>query len=422
MLAAFTRTEPVAPAAAAVPFWQRWPRRWLVPAGALAAAAFVLVVVTREGEPPAERQMARLEAPAPPSTGARGQEAGLAAPSHAPEPRPGAQPPVEAVGLADQITAAAPATPPPATLSRQPAVSGPPAVREAGREDRARSTSGRNLRDGARSIELNKPETDGATRPTVSAGVRSVPYVAGVPTLPTSTADTPTAAPAEAPATVKPAAPKVTTESERMARAEAADQSTTKLDSVQITNMPLDKYRNYQALVVLVPGESAAAAKTAGTGAVIAEIVSEPRPAFGRAGRGGAGKVPARGPAAAAEAAQAASDAAKLPSTIAARWRILANGTVERSVNAGATWHPLALDAPVALTAGSSPSDEVAWFVGLGGVVLLSTDGERLDRLSFPNTSNLVEVVAVTDRAATVRTEDGRTFVTGDGGRTWSAQ
>jgi photosystem II stability/assembly factor-like uncharacterized protein len=132
--------------------------------------------------------------------------------------------------------------------------------------------------------------------------------------------------------------------------------------------------------------------------------------------------MPARGPAAAAEAAQAASADAKLPNTIPARWRVLTSGRVERSINAGATWRPVAFDAPVALTAGSSPSDEVAWFVGPAGVVLRSTDGERLERLSFPDTSNLIEVVAVTDRAATVRTEDGRTFVTGDGGVSWRRQ
>ena len=64
MLAAFVRTEPVA--AAAVPFWQRWPRRWLVPVSAAAVAVLIFAVVTRDGAPPtAPVEMAKAEAPAP---------------------------------------------------------------------------------------------------------------------------------------------------------------------------------------------------------------------------------------------------------------------------------------------------------------------------------------------------------------------
>jgi Ca-activated chloride channel family protein len=56
----------------------------------------------------------------------------------------------------------------------------------------------------------------------------------------------------------------------------------TKLDSTQVTNLPLDAYRNYQALVVLAPNEAVAAAAPASP---------PPPPASAAAGRGGRGGV-----------------------------------------------------------------------------------------------------------------------------------
>ena len=175
--------------------------------------------------------------------------------------------------------------------------------------------------------------------------------------------------------------------------------SSTKLDSVQVTNLPLNQYRNYQALVVLVPGtppDYIAAAETIALDKVVAEIVSAPRPAFAATGgRGGAG----RGRSGAAEAARAAAEATNVANTIPARWRILAIGVVERSTNGGATWHPVTVDTRVAVTGGVSPSDLVCWLIGSGGVVLRSTDGLALRRVPFPETADLVSVTAVDDAA-----------------------
>jgi Ca-activated chloride channel family protein len=56
----------------------------------------------------------------------------------------------------------------------------------------------------------------------------------------------------------------------------------TKLDSVQVTNLPLDGYRNYQALVVMTPDPNSYVA-----GAPTVEGVLPAAPAAGRAGRGG---------------------------------------------------------------------------------------------------------------------------------------
>ena len=397
MLAAFVRTEPVAPAAAAVPFWQQWGRRWLIPAGAVAAAALVVIVATRESAPP-EMQVARYEAPAasPPREGARPSPARAAAPAGA---------------LTDQIT---PASPPPQAGAAQ-AKSSPAANTLELRQDAAAT---------ARAAEADRLET---RERSLSDGIVTMPGVAGglaAPPPPAPATVAPAAGARDAQGGAAPAAPAPGTPGPQ--RAGAGQEG--KAESVQVTNIPADNTRFRQTPAVIVPGELPRAADAAGAsraaslakaaaGTIVVEIVSEPRPAFGRtgsgAGRGG------RGPAAATEAAQAASTASKLPNTIPARWRILADGRVERSTNGGATWHPMAINVPVPLVAGSSPSDLVAWFVGPRGAVLLATDGERLERVPFPDASDLVAITAVNDRAATVRTADGRTFATGDGGRNW---
>jgi hypothetical protein len=400
MLAAFVRSEPLAPAAAAVPFWQRWGRRWLVPAGAVAAAVLVVIVATRESAPPPEVQVARYEAPSAssPSEGAGPSASRAAAPVGALTDRIApASPPLQA------DAAQAKSSPVANTLELRQDASAPARAAEAGRlETRERPLSGGTV-----------------TKPGVAGGLAAPPP-------PTPAAGAPAADPRDAQGGAAPAAP--APETPRPQRAEATVQER-KTESVRVTNLPADDAGRFrQSPVVVVPGELQREADAAGAsravtlakadaGTVVAEIVSEPRPAFGRtgsgAGRGG------RGPAAATEAAQAASTASKLPNTIPARWRILADGRVERSTNSGATWHPVAIDVPVPLVAGSSPSDLVAWFVGPRGAVLLATDGERLNRIPFPNTSDLVAITAVNDRAATIRTADGRTFVTGDGGKSW---
>jgi hypothetical protein len=106
----------------------------------------------------------------------------------------------------------------------------------------------------------------------------------------------------------------------------------------------------------------------------------------------------------------------------AVRWR-LRDSVVERTTDGGASW--VAQDAGVSteLLAGSSPARDVAWIVGRRGAVLLSTDGATWDRLPFPDqTADLVAITAEDAARATVTTSDGRTYVTSDGGRTWSLQ
>jgi hypothetical protein len=105
------------------------------------------------------------------------------------------------------------------------------------------------------------------------------------------------------------------------------------------------------------------------------------------------------------------------PST---RFRLLPDGAVQRSADAGSTWRTEPTGATDRLTAGASPSPSVCWLVGSAGTVLLSTDGRSWRRVAFPEAVDLRSVTATDQETATVTTADGRVFVTTDGGRTWS--
>jgi hypothetical protein len=104
----------------------------------------------------------------------------------------------------------------------------------------------------------------------------------------------------------------------------------------------------------------------------------------------------------------------------ATRFRLLRGGGVQRSADAGATWRIEVTGATETLTAGASPSPSVCWLVGPSGTVLLSTDGRSWRRVRFPETVDLHSVTATDHENATVTTVDGRSFVTTDGGQTWS--
>jgi hypothetical protein len=105
------------------------------------------------------------------------------------------------------------------------------------------------------------------------------------------------------------------------------------------------------------------------------------------------------------------------PST---RFRLLPDGAVQRSADAGSTWRTEPTGATDRLTAGASPSPSVCWLVGSAGTVLLSTDGRSWRRVAFPEAADLRSVAATDQETATVTTADGRAFVTTDGGQTWS--
>jgi len=156
---------------------------------------------------------------------------------------------------------------------------------------------------------------------------------------------------------------------------------------------------------------------------VIAEFSSatadvEAAPADRAAGGGGGGRGGRGGGFAGGAGAGIAASVATRP-TGPVRWRILGSGAVERSTDGGATWPPVAIDPPAQITAGVAPTPAVCWLVGKGGVVLLSIDGQRFNRVTAPTDADLVSVRAVGAQIASVTAADGRMFTTEDGGRSW---
>jgi hypothetical protein len=103
------------------------------------------------------------------------------------------------------------------------------------------------------------------------------------------------------------------------------------------------------------------------------------------------------------------------------RWRLGAAGVIQRSTDGGANWEMLPTGVATELTAGAAPSTTVCWVVGRAGTVLLTTDGQRWQRVAFPEAVDLTAVQANDARTVIVTTADGRRFRSIDGGGTWQA-
>ena len=102
------------------------------------------------------------------------------------------------------------------------------------------------------------------------------------------------------------------------------------------------------------------------------------------------------------------------------RWRAVAPGSIQYSVDGGMNWRSSTTGTSVALRAGSAPSRTVCWLVGQGGLVLLTTDGQNWQVRPFPERVDLTGVSASDARTATVTTANRRRVATADGGATWS--
>jgi photosystem II stability/assembly factor-like uncharacterized protein len=71
------------------------------------------------------------------------------------------------------------------------------------------------------------------------------------------------------------------------------------------------------------------------------------------------------------------------------------------------------------IVGGSSPSTTVCWFVGPGGIVMITVDASQFVHVDVPGRPDLRSVTATDARSAVVTAADGRHFRTDDSGRTW---
>ncbi len=79
-----------------------------------------------------------------------------------------------------------------------------------------------------------------------------------------------------------------------------------------------------------------------------------------------------------------------VPRDASARWRVVDGRTVQRSLDAGATWaNQYSAEDGVMLTAGAAPTPTVCWLVGRAGVIVLTTDGRDWQRVKFPEPVDL---------------------------------
>ncbi len=101
------------------------------------------------------------------------------------------------------------------------------------------------------------------------------------------------------------------------------------------------------------------------------------------------------------------------------KWRINDGKFVERSVDAGASWHGQELDPQGVLLAGSAPNAKTCWVVGRNGLVFVTKDAKKWKQVRAPASVDLVAVSAKNARSAIVTTADGRQFETHNGGKKW---
>jgi hypothetical protein len=105
----------------------------------------------------------------------------------------------------------------------------------------------------------------------------------------------------------------------------------------------------------------------------------------------------------------------------ATRWRIVGQA-IEVSVDGGTSWLPAAGATPsevADVTGGVSPARSTAWLIGRNGLVLTTADGRTFARATPPVAAPLTVVEAADATSAEVRTADGRSWRTGDAGRSW---
>jgi hypothetical protein len=101
-------------------------------------------------------------------------------------------------------------------------------------------------------------------------------------------------------------------------------------------------------------------------------------------------------------------------------WRFSGGRFVERSSDAGATWHVQWTNANAQLLAGVAPASDSCWLVGRAGLILVTVNGKKWKRITPPADVDFVNVTATDASSAIIRSFDGRNFTTSDRGNHWS--
>jgi hypothetical protein len=102
-----------------------------------------------------------------------------------------------------------------------------------------------------------------------------------------------------------------------------------------------------------------------------------------------------------------------------AGWKYQGAGVIKRTTDSGASWTDQALPAGVRLSLLSAASERVCWAAGPGGVLARTIDGLNWHLVTGPSQATIVGLVASGGTSARVRTADGLTYETHDGGVTW---
>jgi hypothetical protein len=108
-------------------------------------------------------------------------------------------------------------------------------------------------------------------------------------------------------------------------------------------------------------------------------------------------------------------------------WRVGAGGSLEFSINGGATWAPQSSGVTAELFTGSAPAAKVCWIVGAQGTILRTIDaGKHWLKLGAPAVADILGIRATDAFHATIwlvpdpKSTAVQTYKTSDGGLTWS--
>ena len=110
--------------------------------------------------------------------------------------------------------------------------------------------------------------------------------------------------------------------------------------------------------------------------------------------------------------------------TLPARWRLSAEGAVERSLDAGKTWQPMRVAEGVIFRTMSAVGAEV-WVGGASGALYHSSDNGQTwtqvkpTEAGTPLAGDIISLLFVDVQHGKLTTADHQTWVTSDAGKTW---